>query len=226
MKLVFPSQEPFITNLDVQVNGNEILGWNQIVQVAHQDKENNFVVERDMKQIDLVSGGIEIIDWYNQMKPHVAAIVGEVSPGMSAYKAGLMERDEILEVDNIEISDWYEMREAITQNPNDTVKLKIKRNEQIFEKVLKLEENIYYNNKIIGISQLLPVKIHEKFSFFESIKYGAISTVNFVYMNYAMLIKLVANPGAIKSNIGGPVMMYTMSQQTVGKGADVILNLM
>ena len=208
----------------IEVNGNEILGWNQIMQFANQDAENIFIVERDMNRIDIVTGGIEISDWYGEMKPYVAAIVGEVSPGMSAYKAGLMENDEILEVDNIAITDWYEMREAITQNPNDTVKLKIKRNEQIFEKTLKLEENIYTNNKIIGITQLLPVKIHEKFSFFESIEYGAITTVNFVYLNYAMLIKLVANPGAIKSNIGGPVMMYTMSQQTVGKGADVILN--
>ena len=143
---------------------------------------------------------------------------------MPAYKAGLMPDDVILEVDGEPIDDWYEMRDLITQNPAEIVSLLIERDGKTFEKSLQLETNIYDDNKIIGITQKLPVTIHEKFTFFESIEYGSITTVNFIYLNYAMLIKLIANPGALKSNIGGPVMMYTMSQQTAGKGLDVILN--
>ena len=68
-----------------------------------------------------------------------------------------------------------------------------------------------------------PVKIVEKYNFLESVTYGSLYTVNFVYLNYTMLFKLVAHPNAIKSNLGGPVMIYTMSQQTIGKGWDIIL---
>ena len=68
-----------------------------------------------------------------------------------------------------------------------------------------------------------PVKIKERYNILQSITYGTVSTISFVYLNYALLFKLVAHPEAIKSNLGGPVMIYTMSQQTVGKGLDVIL---
>ena len=206
------------------VNENEVIGWNQIAQFASSENDNDFTVLRKTDRIEVDGIPFDISDWYNIVKPHVNAIVGEVSPGMPAYKAGLMTNDIILEVDNEPIDDWYEMRELITQNPDNEVKLLIKRNGKTFEKILQLETNIYDDNKIIGITQKLPVKIHEKFSFLEAIEYGSLTTVNFVYLNYAMLLKLIANPAAIKSNIGGPVMMYTMSKQTAGKGLDVVLN--
>lgn len=208
----------------LEVNENEIIGWNQIMQFASTESENTFKVLRDNEKIEITSSSLDINEWYSLVKPHVNAIVGEVSPGMPAYKAGLMPDDVILEVDGEPIDDWYEMRDLITQNPAEIVSLLIERDGKTFEKSLQLETNIYDDNKIIGITQKLPVTIHEKFTFFESIEYGSITTVNFIYLNYAMLIKLIANPGALKSNIGGPVMMYTMSQQTAGKGLDVILN--
>ena len=70
----------------------------------------------------------------------------------------------------------------------------------------------------------MPVKYVEKYTLFESVKYGTIGTINFVYLNYAMLYKLIANPSAIKNNLGGPVMIYAMSSQTADKGIDSILS--
>lgn len=72
--------------------------------------------------------------------------------------------------------------------------------------------------------QYLPVKIEERYNIGESIVYGSITTVNFVALNYAMLFKLVTKPKAIKSNLGGPIMIYTMSKQTINKGWNYILS--
>ncbi|MCF7884408.1 MAG: RIP metalloprotease RseP [Candidatus Cloacimonetes bacterium] len=207
----------------LEVNGNEIKGWNQIVQYTNTEKENIIEIQRGefTEIIDLPALNPNF--WYEGVKPFVPAQVGQVTPGMSAFKSGLMDGDEILEVDRKPVSDWYEMREMITDNPNDEVVLKIRRNDQEFEKTLKLETNIYQDNKVIGITMPSPVKIKERYNLIESIGYGTVSTISFVYMNYALLFKLVAHPEAIKSNIGGPVMIYTMSQQTAGKGFDVVL---
>ena len=162
--------------------------------------------------------------WVTEILPYVPAVIGEVAPGMAAYKAGLMDNDEILSVDGKEVNNWYEMRTAITTNENELITLKIKRGDDIFEKSLAPEENILDNNRIIGITQYMPVKYIEKYSLLESVKYGTIGTINFVYLNYAMLYKLIANPSAIKSNLGGPVMIYAMSAQTADKGLDSILS--
>ncbi|MDO9578224.1 MAG: RIP metalloprotease RseP [Candidatus Cloacimonadales bacterium] len=208
----------------LEVNDHPIKGWNQIIQYSRADAENYYKVLRDSTSYEITTPGLESMFWYSTVKPQVDAVVGEVSPGLSAFKAGLMPGDRILAVDENPVADWYEMRAMITENPNSEVKLKIQRGEQVFDKVLKLEQNIYDDNKVIGITQYMPVKIQEKYNLGQSISYGSITTVNFMILNYAMFGKLIANPQAIKSNLGGPVMIYTMSKQTVGKGWGIILS--
>jgi regulator of sigma E protease len=210
-------------DLILEVNGNAVQGWNQIVKFINADEENIIKVHRGETTEIINLPGIEPNFWYEELKPFIPARVGEVTPGMSAFKSGLMAGDEILEVDGQKIEDWYEMRDLITNNPRNEVLLKIRREGKEFEKTLKLETNIYQDNKVIGITMPSPVKIKERYNILQSISYGTISTVSFIYLNYALLFKLVAHPEAIKSNLGGPVMIYTMSQQTAGKGWDAIL---
>ncbi len=207
----------------VAVNGSNIEGWNQIIQNTNTQSENLIEVQRG-EEIEIIElPALELTFWYEELKPFIPSQIGEVTPGMSAFKAGLMKGDEILEVDGKEVADWYAMRQLITDNEKDEVNLKIRRNGKIFERILKLETNIYQDNKVIGISMPSPIKISENYNLLESVKYGTFSTINFVYLNYALLVKLIAKPEALKSNIGGPVMLYTMSKQTAGKGLDVIL---
>jgi len=216
----------FVQEKDIilQVNDKVVNGWTQIVQNINIDAENTFLIQRNDEEILISNNEVEPRTWVTEILPLVPAVIGEVAPGMAAYKAGLMEQDEILSVDEIDVKNWYEMRTAITTNENKIITLKIKRGDDVFEKSLAPEENILDNNRIIGIMQYMPVKYIEKYSFFESIKYGTIGTINFVYLNYAMLYKLITNPSAIKSNLGGPVMIYAMSAQTVDKGIDSILS--
>ena len=208
----------------LQVNNNDINGWTQIIQNTKIDEENTYLVERNDEQILITNNEVEPRTWVTEILPYVPAVIGEVAPGMAAYKAGLMDNDEILSVDGQDVNNWYEMRTAITTNENESITLKIKRDNNIFEKSLIPEENILDGNRIIGITQYMSVKYIEKYSLLESIKYGTIGTINFVYLNYAMLYKLIANPSAIKNNLGGPVMIYAMSAQTASKGFDSILS--
>ena len=208
----------------LQVNDKDVNGWTQIIQNMNIDGENTFLIQRNDQEILIPNDEIEPRIWVTEILPFVPAVIGEVAPGMAAYKAGLMEQDEILSVDGTDVKNWYEMRTAITTNENDAITLKIKRGDDIFEKSLEPEENILDNNRIIGITQYMPVKYIERYSLFESVKYGTLGTINFVYLNYAMLYKLITNPGAIKNNLGGPVMIYAMSAQTADKGIDSILS--
>ncbi len=207
----------------LEVNDNTVQGWSQIVQHTKPDEMNYIRVRRNNEIVDISSGKIKQETWYTEILPFSPAVVGDVAPGLPAYKAGLMKGDEILSVDGIDVKDWYEMREIITESSREEVKLKIKRSDNVFEKSLKLEENLLDSNRIIGIIQELPIKIEERYNPGESIVYGAFTTINFVTVNYSMLIKLITKPKAIKANLGGPVMLYTMSQQTAKKGLDTIL---
>jgi len=208
----------------LEINGYTVQGWSQIVQYSKQDEINSYLIEREGNRINLDLDGIEPEIWYSEILPLSPSVIGEVAPGMAAYQAGLMAGDSILAVNGEKVNDWYDMRELITGSESDEITLTIKRGEQTFEKALMLEENILQDNKIIGITQYLPVKIEERYNIVESVAYGSITTVNFVVLNYVMLFKLVTKPKAIKSNLGGPIMIYTMSKQSINKGWNYILS--
>ena len=208
----------------LEINGHAVQGWSQIVQYSNQGETNSYLIEREVDRINMDLDGIEPETWYSEILPLSPSVIGEVAPGMAAYQAGLMAGDSILAVNNEKVNDWYDMRELITGSESDEITLTIKRGEQTFEKTLMLEENILQDNKIIGITQYLPVKIEERYNIVESVAYGSITTVNFVVLNYVMLYKLVTKPKAIKSSLGGPIMIYTMSKQTINRGWNYILS--
>jgi regulator of sigma E protease len=208
----------------LEINGHVVQGWSQLVQYTKTDEYNSILLERNGKTLEIELTEIEPRIWYSEILPLSPSVIGEVAPGMAAYKAGLMAGDSILVVNGEKVNDWYDMRELITGSESDEITLTIKRGEQTFEKSLMLEENILQDNKIIGITQYLPVKIEERYNIVESVAYGSITTMNFVALNYVMLFKLVTKPKAIKSNLGGPIMIYTMSKQTISKGWNYILS--
>ncbi len=205
------------------VNNSPIKSWSQIPGFIKNNENNMIEVDRNGEKVYLESSDIKQDAWFTDILPFAPAVIGEVAPGLPAYRAGLMPEDEILAIDGNEVTDWYEMRDIIKGSENNYLNFKIKRNDNIFEKIVELEFNPVDNNKIIGITQKLPVKIHEKYSLFESIKYGSITTVSFVALNYVTLLKLISKPSSLKANLGGPVMIYAMSQESAKKGLDSIL---
>lgn len=206
-----------------QVNDKEVLSWSQIVQNLNNNEVNSLVLERDGERRNIVLEETTQSDWYGTIMPFAPSKIGEVQPGMPAYEAGLMAGDEILFINGEAVEDWYAMRQMIL-NADETVNLKIRRDDQEFEKQLNLSENPLDGSKVIGISQWLPVKLKEKFTIWESLKYGSITTVSFTILNYSAIGKLVANPKQLKDNVGGPIMMYTMSKQSSKKGLSNVLD--
>ncbi|KQC09608.1 MAG: hypothetical protein APR54_12630 [Candidatus Cloacimonas sp. SDB] len=217
-----------LTELEVNdrilaLNSNEITTWTQLTRYTEPEENNKLLVERDDNLLEILLPPLEPQVWLTEILPEAPAVIGEVTPGYSAYKAGLMTGDRILEVDGTEVDNWYEMRELITGSPNETVELKIQREDQIFNKIMKLEENVLDENRIIGIIQHMPLNFRETYSITESIENGVITTASFIILNYITLYKLILKPGAIKQNIGGPVMIFSMTQQSAEKGIDTVL---
>jgi len=207
----------------LQVNGEQVQGWTDIIKYSQENQSNSFLIERDGNIQKINTAGIPTTFWYQNVLPYAPAKIGEVSPGMPAYEAGLQEGDEIVAINGEPVSNWYDMRQKILEAASTSVDITINRNGHTFQKSITPEENILSGEPIIGITQYLPVKFHEKYSLLESIRYGTLSTVNFTLLNYQALFKLIAQPSAIKDNLGGPVMIVSMSQQSAQKGWNSIL---
>ncbi len=208
----------------IEVNNFKVRGWSDIIAKTFDDKINHYTILRKDKKID-VSADVNKRFWFEKILPKADAIVGDVAPGLPAYSAGLKSGDKICSVDSVDVHSWYEMRTLIINSKKNKINLKIERNGSFFNKEVDLQTNVMDNTKIIGITQKLPVKIVEKFGFFSGMKFGLLSSIGYTIAYYQGLGKLIMKPSSIKDNIGGPVMLYSISKQTAKKGFDAIISL-
>ncbi len=211
----------------ISVNNKNVRGWSDIAQFT-TNGSNSYTINRNNEEISVEVPQITQTSWFTDLYPQVPAIIGEVTPGMPAYRAGMMDNDKVISIDGKPVGDWYEMRDLIANNKNKSIMIVIERNGRQVQKRIDLETNVLDNNnsKIIGIQQYMPIKMTERYNILESAKLSGISTITFVVANYVGLYKLIQKPSTLKDNIGGPVMMYSMSKQTTKKGFTTFLSFM
>ncbi|MDP8219714.1 MAG: RIP metalloprotease RseP [Candidatus Stygibacter frigidus] len=206
----------------ISINDKEITSWNDSYG-AISDGVNDLLIERDGREINLTLRFSQLA-WVEQIYPETTTTIGEVSPGLPAYNAGLMEGDKVISINGVPVNDWYELRQQVKATEGKTVKIEIEREGGRFEREIKLQKNLLDGSQVIGITQKLPMEVHESYNLWESMKYGSLTAADFMILNYVGISKLVLKPTELKNNLGGPVMMYTMSKQTVKQGWNSILN--
>ena len=208
----------------ISVNGQETAGFNQFLISVYEAKDAAISYQRGSELLSLQVNAAEKDSLLRSLKPQVSTRIGEVFSGMPAWRAGLKPGDIVLEVDNVAVSNWYDMRSRIISSPQGKVDLLLKRGEETFSREINLEENIASDSgKMIGISQYLPISQTIAYGPLESVKLGARATVNFITMNYKGLYQLAKRPSQLKNNIGGPVLMASMSSEMSKKGASTMI---
>ncbi|MEN6445091.1 MAG: RIP metalloprotease RseP [Candidatus Cloacimonas sp.] len=203
----------------VSVNGKPVKGFQEFLLILTNEKTNTIEYIHNGQRTFLEVSSAQADSLLKSLEPKVDTIIGEVFTGMPAWRGGLKPGDKILAVDSVNVSDWYEMRERIIGSKKEGVELTILRNGKIVKRTIALEENVSMGDqKMIGISQYMPVKSVTKYNISQAVNYGTRSTINFIAMNYVGLYKLFLKPEQLKNNLGGPVMIATMGQQVAQRG--------
>ena len=208
----------------VAVNDKPVGGFNRFLLEFASAEKPTITYYRDNKELQLTVANADKDSLMRSLIPRVTTVVGEVFSGLPAWRAGLKPMDKILMVDSVAVTDWYEMRKLIVNSPNNEVILRIARGEEEFERRIKPEENVAVGQeRMIGISQYMPISESLRHNPVEAIRLGAASSVNFVLMNYQALFNLVKQPSQLKSSVGGPVMMASMSSEMGRRGAGSLI---
>ncbi len=201
------------------VNQKETLGFNRFLITLLQTNEPQISYQRDGEPLSLSINSAQRDSLVKSLRPQVSTRIGEVFSGMPAWRAGLKPGDIILQVDSVAVSDWYEMRDRIINSPLGDVNLLLDRDGELFSRRIVPEENIASDGgRMIGISQHLPIQERVSYGPLEAIQLGVLSTGNFIVMNYRGLFELVKRPSQLKNNLGGPVLMASMSTEIGRKG--------
>lgn len=146
--------------------------------------------------------------------------LGEVIKGSVAAKAGLKENDYIEEIAGKKVINWTEMKTAIGQYPGKKVEIKIRRGGKTFIKKLIPETNIVSKEKVgvIGVKQPMDR------NFFSGVLLGGFKTA---WLKSTGILRSLADlfKGFSLNKLGGPVMMFQMSQKASKSGFINILIL-
>jgi len=220
----------------LEVNGQEVKSYTDIFRYTKENSENIFLVKRSVNDEDGVEHRFssyitfkvdDLYDFYSALSPQTSNIIGDVSPGLPAWKAGIRKGDKILRINDLPVNNWKEVRDGIAFSENDIIRLLVEREGRTLELTLIAEKNILSetNQRMIGITQHLDLTFHEKSNFLTSIGYGSITTITVIYLNYKTLYNLFTNPTSLKNSIGGPIMLYYMTSHTTKRGLSDFMTL-
>jgi len=119
----------------ISINGQDIRSWtDSYTSVA--DGINDILIERAGREIQ-VTLEFSQLAWIEQVLPETTTTIGEVSPGLPAYNAGLMDGDKVTSINGVPVNDWYELRRQVRASEGKTVKVEIEREEGRFEREIQ-----------------------------------------------------------------------------------------
>ena len=208
-----------------------------IVEMSEAEKKIAFVGKNVWQRMAIVAAGplanfiltifIFMILFKVNGLNRVLPIVGQVMPESAAFAAGLKEGDEILMIDEKEISEFDEIRAVIMSSAGKELRFKIKRAQQEVElKILpKIEvRKDFFGDEVkmatigIGASQVDHQDLNWSQSFIEANK----ETYKITIAIFKAIGELITGQRSVEE-LGGPIKIAKYSGKTVDMGILVVL---
>ncbi len=183
-------------------------------------------VERDGAVSRIAVPRSRVGDLLGSLEFPIPAEVGEVVPGMPAYKAGLQVGDRILAVDGKPVTNWSDMTEGIIGNPGREITLTIERDGRTVNLPITPDAETVDGKSVgrIGIGAKSSGRYVERFGFVEGIVQGPGLAVSAVWGTAQGIASLFSSFSKLQQ-ISGPVAIIQASGDAAKAGWDRLLNL-
>lgn len=139
----------------------------------------------------------------------------------AAAKAGIKSNDQILQIENIPVSNWQELTGAVASSTKDlkegqSLTVKVKSQGKVKELFLKPQK--------VGGKFAIGVQCRLKTGFKDKLLGGFEMAINGALLIITALKNLMT--GFSLDKLGGPVAMYQMSSQAAASGIETVLSMM
>jgi regulator of sigma E protease len=112
-------------------------------QTLHINTVSFAGINNDAEQDVLAKLGLEML------RPNMPAVIGELLPGSVASAAGFQVNDRVLSIDNVEVSNWEHVVNAVQASPNKQMQFELLRDNQRIS-INVTPEAMQENGKQIG----------------------------------------------------------------------------
>ena len=152
-------------------------------------------------------------------KYEIPSTISSVVKGSAAEQGGLLSDDEILEINNIKVNDFFKVRQIIMENPGKELLVEISRDSQIKE-IFITPKSVWSEELELNIGQIGVVFNNgslKRYGFSESIFYAFIDTVDLIRSMLRGLKRIVSG-NVQQGEVGGPIRIAELSGQALISG--------
>ena len=237
-----------VNDLILSVDGTSVEAWYDIDAAITESKgkalalgidRNGTLIEIEVKPklkqgMDLLGDSISYYDIGISAFPELKAIVGDVSAGFPAEKAGLKKGDQIVSINGLPIENWQQMQTIISSSGGAQLTISVNRDEDVFT-VNLTPQHVETKNHLekvekrylIGISTQ-PLDIPEADLVTKRLNpvQAALKSIERTYSVCVLMVRSVAKmiDGSIpKENLGGPIMIAKMAGDQAKQGVDKLV---
>jgi regulator of sigma E protease len=159
-------------------------------------------------------------------QPAILPVIGKVAEGSAAQLAGLLEGDVILRIDDVAMTQWSNVVDAIRAHPEQTVRLEIRRGAKMLNVTLVPQAVTESGKKIgmIGVAPKVDKQLwHEMFTEvsyapFEALVRSLRKTWETTVVSVKMMGKMIVGEISMK-NLSGPITIADYAGQSAALGA-------
>ena len=227
-KLVLDNQIDLIKNDEiVSINDTKIKSWQDFYLIDDNKLNQKVSIEilrgNEIKKLQL---NLYQSDLKNLIKPNFKPVIGDIMPNSLAEKNGIMIDDEILKINNSNISSWANLVNYLKSSKEMVMVFLINRNNTLITKEIIFKSS---NNKVLGISPRVET-IKESLGFLESVKKSylkSIETIKLIFFGIMELLEQLfstdSSAANIKDSLAGPIAIAKYSGAAVEKGINAVL---
>ena len=166
--------------------------------------------------------------------PVLPPIIGKVTPGDSAEKAGLRPGDRILEVDGDPVRSWKQWVEIIRKKPMQLLLVKIEREGQVVDlelvpAAIDGEDGKPIGRIGVGIQPMpelwKPYRMDYSLGLFEAVPVAVTRTWDFSILTFKVMWRIVSGQASPK-NLGGAITMARAAGSAVSAGLVSFIRLL
>jgi regulator of sigma E protease len=216
----------------VSVNGDQVETWNDSFQtmVSHAGAPLELLIDRAGSSTVLTLGSerddLEELSLERLgLLPPRTALIGSVSEGYPAARAGVEPGDRILAINQQPVSSWYDVRPLVLAAGGAELHLLLERNGQQLELTMTPEKGDSGDGDyIVGVSPEEMV-VFKRYSLGKAIEAGYRQTLDLIQLTLVFIQKLFSGQVSAK-NIGGPIMIFQVAGQAMQTGFSTVLTFM
>lgn len=153
------------------------------------------------------------------------AIVGEVTPGSAAERAGLQTDDKIIALDNQPIYNWQTWAEYVAERPEQAIRVEILRNEKQLQLTLEPERRDGKGLAGISLDRKYYTVATEYYGVTDALLLSITKTWDISILTLQVLGKMLTLEVSPK-NISGPITIAEIAGQTAQMGLVAFLSFL